>query len=149
SKKELLDEVPTVEEFEFIRSYGGNIEHFWYETVKDQADGDPDQIFSEEYPAAIVVDIATDPNGTVLEAATGRPSFMDVIVKVDGKLKIARGSVYTFYQFDWPMNDRLTDAKWQTMMGIRPDEEGVYHYENKPVKQQTWTDSYRHRYEWE
>lgn len=149
SKKELLDEVPTEEEFEFIRSYGGNIEHFWYETVKDQADGDPDQIFSEEYPAAIVVDIATDPNGTVLEAATGRPSFMDVIVKVDGKLKIARGSVYTFYQFDWPMNDRLTDAKWQTMMGIRPDEEGVYHYENKPVDQPAWTDSYRYRYEWE
>lgn len=148
SKKELLDEVPTEEEFEFIRSYGGNIEHFWYEAVKDQAD-DPDQIFSEEYQAAIVVDIATDPNGTVLEAATGSPSFMDVIVKVDGKLKIARGSVYTFYQFDWPMNDRLTDAKWQTMMGMRPDEEGVYHYENKPVKQPAWTDSYRYRYEWE
>lgn len=149
SKKELLDEVPTEEEFEFIRSYGGNIEHFWYETVKDQAEGDPDQIFSEEYPAAIVVDIATDPNGTVLEAATGRPSFMDVIVKVDGKLKIARGSVYTFYQFRWPMEDRLTDAKWQQMMGIRPDEEGFYNYENKPVKQPAWTESYRYRYEWD
>lgn len=149
SMKELQDEVPTDEEFEFIRGYGGNIEHFWYEAVKDQAQGDSDQIYSEEYPAAIVVDIATNPNGEVLEAATGRPSYMDVIVKVDGKLKIARGSVYTFYQFRWPMEDRLTDTRWRQMMGIEPDEEGYYHYENRPVQQPAWTDSYRYRYEWE
>lgn len=147
SIKELRDETPTEEEFEFIRSYGGSLEHFWFEAVKDQAE-DPEQIYSEEYPAAVVVDIATNPNGEVLEAATGTPSYMDVIVKVDGRLKIARGSVYTFYQFRWPMEDRLTDAKWQQMMGIKPDEEGVYHYWEKAVEQPVWTDSYRYRYEW-
>ena len=48
-------------------------------------------IESAQYPAAVVVDIATDPNGTVLEAATGQPAMIYVAVEVEGKLKLARG----------------------------------------------------------
>ena len=144
SVKELQNEDLTDDEYEFIRTYGGNIEHFWYEALKDEADW----INAQEFPAALVVDIATDPNGTVLQAATGDPSDIYVVVNVAGKIKIARGSVYTFYQFPWPMEDRLTDAKWRQLMGIAPDEEGYYNYDNS-FKQPGWTDSYRYHYEWE
>ena len=144
SVKELQNEVLTDDEYEFIRSYGGNIEHFWYEALKDEADS----ISAQEFPAALVVDIATDPNGTVLQAATGDPSDIYVVVNVAGKIKIARGSVYSFYQFSWPMEERLTDAKWRQLMGISPDEEGYYNYDN-PFEQPGWTDSYRYHYEWE
>ena len=144
SVKELQNEVLTDEEYEFIRSYGGNIEHFWYEALKDEADS----VNAQEFPAALVVDIATDPNGTVLQAATGDPSDIYVVVNVAGKIKLARGSVYTFYQFPWPIEDRLTDAKWQQLMGIAPDEEGYYIYDNS-FEQPGWTDSYRYHYEWE
>ncbi|MDO4333797.1 MAG: DUF3160 domain-containing protein [Eubacteriales bacterium] len=147
SNKELVEESLTEEEYEFIRTYGGSIEHFWYEVIKDTA-GDEEQINRQEYPAAIVVDIATDPNGTVLEAATGDPSCIYVLVKVEGKLKIAKGSVYTFYQFPWPMEDRLTDSKWRQMMGLQTDESGYYNYDNR-LPQPEWTESYRHQYEWE
>lgn len=95
-----------------------------------------------------MVDIATDPNGVVLEAATGNPSVIYVVVKVDGKLKIAKGSVYDFYQFAWPTEDRLTDSKWRQMMGLQADEEGNYNYE-KVIPKPEWTESYRFRYEWE
>ena len=61
SDKELRDEVLTEEEYEFIRSYGGYIEHFWYEAVKDGSEDG--RVSSHAYPAAVVVDIATDPNG--------------------------------------------------------------------------------------
>lgn len=141
SNKELQDKTLTDEEYEFIRSYGGNIEHFWYEASKDTADSE--WFDSTECPAPVVVDIATSPNGQVLETATGRPSDILVVVKVDGVIKIARGSVYSFYQFTWPAEDRLTDSKWRWMIGSQQDEDGNYNLDN-PVDQPEWTDSYRY-----
>ena len=146
SEKELKDETLTEDEYEFIRAYGGNIEHFWYEAVKDKSG--EGGISSQECPAALVVDIATNPDGQILEAATGSPSVIYVIVSVDGKMKIAKGSVYSFYQFTWPLDDRLTDSKWHQMMGIQPDEEGYFNRDTS-IEKPEWTDSYRHRYEWE
>lgn len=146
SNKELQNEVLTDDEYEFIECYGGNIEHFWYEAVKQE--NDTETITSQEYPSAVVADIATDPNGAVLEVATANPSEIYVVVNVDGKIKIARGSVYSFYQFAWPMDDRLTDSNWRQMMGIEPDDEGNYNYE-KAVEKPEWTESYRYKYEWE
>lgn len=144
SNKELQDETLTGEEYEFIKSYGGSIEHFWYEAAKGEA---PDgMVSSQEFPAAIVVDIATDPNGQVLEAATGSPSILYAVVRIDGKLKITRGSVYSFYQFPWPLEDRLTDSSWRQMMGLQADEEGNYHY-GETLPKPDWTYSYRHQYE--
>ena len=143
SRKELEDQVLTDEEYDFIRNYGGNIEHFWYEVAKEESG--KEDVTTYEYPAALVVDIATDPNGEVLEAATDNPSLIYVVVKVDGKLKIARGSVYSFYQFSWPMSDRLTDTKWRYMLGIMPDEEGNYNFDTRIPKPE-WTQSYRYIY---
>ena len=140
SKKELQDEVLSDEEYEFIRNYGGNLEHFWMETLPKNNDG----IHTQELPAAIVVDIATDPNGQILEIATGNPSTIYVAVKVDGKVKIAKGSVYSFYQFPWPIDDRLTDSKWRYMMGFQADENGNWNFGEIPINQPQWTLSYRY-----
>lgn len=144
SRKELQDLILTDEEYEFIRNYGGNIEHFWYEVAKE--DSGSEDVTTYEYPAALVVDIATDPNGAVLEAATDNPSLIYVVVKVDGKLKIARGSVYSFYQFGWDLSDRLTDTKWRQMLGLMPYEDGTYNYDMQILKPE-WTNSYRYIYE--
>ena len=147
SKKELQDEVLTDDEYEFIRGYGGNIEHFWYEAVKEEGDGE--FIATQECPAAVIADIATDLDaGKVLEVGTGKPSNIYVVIKVDGKIKLARGSVYSFYQFTWPMDDRLTDSKWRQIMAIQPNKEG--YYEKDPsIEKPDWTGSYRYKYAWE
>ena len=146
SEKELRDELPTDEEFDFIRSYGGQLEHFWQEVNKDEAENE--YFTSEEFPAAIVADVATDPNGTCLELGTGKINDIYVIVTVDGVKKIAFGGVYSFYQFDQPISDRLTDSKWRQMLGIELQDDGTYNYdkENQP-KQEDWTDSYRYSYD--
>lgn len=144
SNKELQNEALTDEEYDLIRTYGGNIEHFWYDAMR--ANADSDTIFSEEYPAALVVDIATDPNGSVLEAATGDPSQIIVAVQVDGKIKLASGSVYTFYQFEQPLNDRLTDTQWRVMMGLEANEDMEYQ-KTTDIEQPAWTDSYRYHYD--
>lgn len=147
SNKELQEELLTDEEFEFIRAYGGYIEHFWYEAARHESDGET--VNALQYPAAVVTDIATDPDsGLALEIATVSPSTIYVAVKVDGITKIARGSVFSFYQFPWPSNDRLTDTKWRQMMGIELDEDGNYS-QDRPVAKPDWTESYRYHDAWE
>lgn len=147
AQKELSNELPTDEEFDLIRNYGGNLEHFWYEAMREEADGE--YFTSEEFPAGLVVDVATDPNGYVLEAGTGCPCEVEVIVPVDGKLRIATGSVYEFYEFKWPMNNRLDDVTWRQMVGAEPGEGYLYEKDDSMV-QPDWTQSYREqRWNWE
>ena len=136
----MQDEVLSDEEYEFIKSYGGNLEHFWIEAIQKDTGVEA----SQELPAAIVVDIATDPNGQILEIATGNPSTIYVAIKVDGKVKIAKGSVYSFYQFPWPIDDRLTDSKWRYMMRFQADENGNWNFDEIPINQPQWTLSYRY-----
>ncbi len=117
AEKELRNELPTDEEFELIRTFGGQLEHFWYEVYKYE--DDDGRFTSRDFPAAIITDIATNADtGNVLEVGTGRVSEIYVIVPVDGVLRIATGGIYSFYQFEHPMSDRLTDTKWRQMMGI-------------------------------
>lgn len=147
SEKELRDEVLTDAEYDFIREYGGALEHFWYDVMSE--DTGKEYINTEEYKAALVVDVATDPNGQVLELGLGNPSTIYVMVNVDGKVKVARGSVYSFYQFTWPLSDRLTDSSWREMMGIDPLEDGYYYNFNEPmIDPPEWTQSYRYQRRW-
>jgi hypothetical protein len=114
SEKELAQQPLSDEEYELIRSFGGQLEHFWLEALKDEGVDDPSADI--ENPAALIADVATNPNGQVLEEGTGYISAIYAVVPVDGKLRIARGAVYSYYEFSWPMNDRLTDKKWKEML---------------------------------
>lgn len=119
SEKELNNEKLTNEEYELIRSYGGQLEHFWLEVNKDEPqfkETGSEREYLDENPAAIVADVATDPNGYVLEEGTGKISEIYVVVSIDGKLRITKGGVYSYYEFTWPMSDRLTDKKWREML---------------------------------
>jgi len=73
-----------------IRKYGGTLEHFWIEAVKDRTDAE--YLDAREIPASLVTELAADPNGAVLRAANGRPAQLYVIVPVDGTLRISFGA---------------------------------------------------------
>ena len=147
SVKELTGDKITEEDYELIRSYGGNIEHFWAEAVKEQ--DDDGVLGSVEYPAALVVDVATDPNGAVLEQAIGGISTIYVVVPVEGKLRIAKGAVFTYYQFMQPIGNRLTDVEWRQMLGMGMDENMVPYEKDESIKQPEWTQSYRSQWEYD
>ena len=133
AEKELNNELPTDEEFDLIRYYGGQLEHLWLRTVKTE--GHDDYYTTQEFPAALVTDIATDPEGgTCLELGTGDPAMIYVIVSFDGALHITSGSVYTFYQFEEPLSKRLTDEEWREIIGSR----------NSPSLPE-WMESYSHK----
>ena len=140
SRKELQNERLSDEEYDLIREYGGTLEHFWIEAVKDRTDAE--YLDAREIPASLVTDIATDPNGTVLQAANGRPAQIYVIVPVDGALRIASGVVYNFYQFRQPLSARLTDTEWRQRIGVWMSEEGTYNWK-AVVEKPWWTASYR------
>ena len=108
AEKELAGELPTDEEFDLIRSYGGQLEHLWTKTI-----GDQDYYKAMEHPNPIVADIATDPNGYCLEIATGKPSDIYVLVPFDGAYHLCSGSAFTYYEFEQPISDRLTDEEWR------------------------------------
>jgi len=119
SEKELNNEKLTDNEYELIRSFGGQLEHFWLKVNKDELafkQSTSQRDYLNENPAAIVADVATDPNGQVLKEGTGKISEIYVVVPIDGKLRIAKGGVYSYYEFTWPMSDRLTDKKWRELL---------------------------------
>ncbi len=145
SGKELRSELLTDEEYELIRSFGGQLEHFWQEATKDQAG--KDYFTTNEFPASIVTDIATDPNGACLEVGTGKVNIIYVIVPVDGQLKVASGPVYSYYEFAQPISDRLTDKEWRTMLGIEFDENVEWTGESQ-IDRAEWTNSFVKEYEW-
>ena len=134
SNKELQDETLTDEEYDLIRDYGGTLEHFWIEALQDRTGAE--YLDPREYPAALVTDIATDPNGRVLQVATGMPAEILIIVPVDGQLRLVSGVVYNFYQFEQPLNDRLTDSEWYQM--VREEL-----YGERQLDKPWWTQSYR------
>lgn len=131
AEKELAGTELTSQEYDIIRSYGGQLEHIWEVT-------NPEAKQSQEAPAAIVVDIATD-EGTCLEIGTGRIDTIYVIVPINGELHLCSGGVYSYYEFDWPASDRLTDSKWRSMLGIGAMGGTTGTGTPEPVQ---WTDGY-------
>ncbi len=81
---------------------------------------------------AVIADVHTDPNdGLVLEEGVGRPMVILVAVEIEGQVVLTRGAVFSYYEFTWPMDDRLTDESWQEM---------IAQGETPPLP--TWTESF-------
>jgi len=66
----------------------------------------------------LVADVHTDiTTRQVLEEGVG---YIDLIVAAyklpDGRIVLGAGPVFSYYEFKWPMSDRLTDEKWKQML---------------------------------
>lgn len=116
SEKELNNEKLTDAEYELIRSYGNKIYNIWREANPEA------NVNVFQSPAMIVVDVASNPI-QVLEEATGYVSEIYAVAPIDGKLSLVKGGVYSYYEFAWPISDRLTDETWRELLdsGKAPD----------------------------
>ena len=130
AEKELRGEPLTDEEYAFIRYYGGELEHLVMASA-DTPEDDPNAlpVLDEDPQAAVIADVATDPdpdgdgapNPVVLQVGVGRINDIHVVVpliEADGGifLQVAKGGAFSYYEFPWPADDRLTDQKWRTML---------------------------------
>ena len=76
-----------------------------------------DYISNADDDMAVIADVHTDPNAEeVLEEAVGNPMVILVAVQIDGQVVLTRGAVFSYYEFTWPMDDRLTDESWQDIL---------------------------------
>ena len=123
SQKELANTELTSEEYDFIRNYGGALEHIWDAAKKDELEaleaeyGYADKLnYLSEHPDAIVADVATDPNGVVLEEATGFAKIIVVAFPRDDGVVLGVGLVYSQYEFTVPIDQRMTNEEWHRIL---------------------------------
>lgn len=113
--KELAGTPLTRDEYDQIHYFGG-----WLEQMKlasaDPKDGENASQFDEDAMAAVVADVATAGN-TALEEGTGFVHELYAVVP-DGRggLQVARGGVYSQYEFTVPVSGRLTDEAWRAQL---------------------------------
>ncbi len=67
--------------------------------------------------AALVADVASNPDaGTVLQVATGGVDYIYVITDSPDGLQVARGTVYSYYEFVNNIDNRLSDDEWRVQV---------------------------------
>lgn len=118
AEKQLRNEPLSAAEQNELRFYGGLLEKL-YEASTDLTDPDapPSAMLATEPRAALISDIATDPaNGLVLQLGTGDVFNIYAVVPIEGKLWLARGAVFSVYQFTQPINERLTNEEWWSIL---------------------------------
>ncbi len=91
--------------------WGEHLEYLTLLSADVEGEGRP---YFEDAEAALVSDVATDPNGSVLELATGRINEIYVVVPDGtGKLMVTKGGVFSTYEFTVPLAGRMTDETWK------------------------------------
>ncbi|HPR23239.1 MAG TPA: DUF3160 domain-containing protein [Candidatus Sabulitectum sp.] len=78
---------------------------------------------TEGLETSLIADVHTDQNtGSVLEVASGNLDNCVVIYRrADGVVEAAVGPVLSYYEFTWPMGDRLTDEAWRELLEDDPE----------------------------
>lgn len=130
SIKELKNEALSKEEKKQLLWSGGTMETI----INDFSMGaSSDGAIEKDITDMLVTDIATCKD-TYLTLGTGYFDQIYVVVPEKGKLYLARGSVYSFYEFT--NNSRLTDEEWWSWQGINKVKAdfGDYMQQDKPTK---------------
>lgn len=119
ARLELTGKKPNRDDYDRIHYYGGWLEELTLASA-DSEGGEGMSTFNEDQQAAVVADIATDPNGRALEQATGRIfEIFAVVPNSRGKLQVARGGTYSYYEFTVPLENRFTDDAWHKLLETR------------------------------
>ncbi len=114
SIKELENEPLNETDISYINYIGGQIAEC---ATFNDPEADP-WVSETDDRMAIIADVHTDPNsGNVLEVGTGDPYVIYVVVQDhNGKLRLTRGGTFSYYEFQYPMIDRLNDEQWHDLL---------------------------------
>jgi hypothetical protein len=116
SERELAGSSITDNEYWHIQYWGGTLEQFTL-AAADTTDGMSRDLSDQK--AALVADVATGTNDlqtlVALEEGVGQPTSIYVVLP-DSPWRVALGAVYTYYEFQVPSSNRLTDEAWQAQV---------------------------------
>ena len=108
--KELEDKPLNNSEIELIK-YIGNI------LTRIVNINDSDYTTEADERMALIADVHTDPTSEkVLEEGVGNPLVIFTVNEVDGELILSRGATFSYYEFQHPLAERLTDEEWQSIL---------------------------------
>jgi hypothetical protein len=123
---ELAGQPISPEDNQWLESIGSRFELLWLLSAEQDDDefgttggfaASPNDV------AAVIVDVMSNPS-EALEIGTGLIDRIFVLVPDDhGGFQVARGGVYSYYEFWVPRGERLTDEEWRQMLydGLAPD----------------------------
>jgi len=118
SIKELTGETLTAEEYRQIEFYGDDIARMMLQVT--QGSGVDEISSTTDKDMAVVADVHTGPIGSdmfALEEGVGHASEIYAVYPCEGDLLMGRGACFSYYEFTQPIANRLTDEKWQEMLG--------------------------------
>ena len=118
--QELLDQPLDPDDVYLFASYGSWLENVSKVDLPDLSDPLVDE------DMAVIADVHTDPRAgieEVLEVGVGHPLRMYVLLDYEGTTFVTEGAIFSYHEFTWPMDERLTDGEWQEMLdtGAAPD----------------------------
>jgi hypothetical protein len=103
---ELAGRLPTSDDLELIQSCLGPVECYVLEAQSYGQD-------EKEPPVPVVSAVSGAGDQFILEAATGFVDRIYVIIPAsNGTIQLAQGGIYSYYEFQRPRADPLTDARW-------------------------------------
>lgn len=119
SRKELAGQALSQEDYHLIKFIGGDLEHFWEDTLITGKDRDR-WLLLDENNARLIADVFTGPGG-VQHVASGWVHPVYVVFPREGKPAIGRGGVLSFYEVT--AQERLSDAAWRRQLTLdeRPE----------------------------
>jgi hypothetical protein len=69
-----------------------------------------------EMPKPPVIAAVSGANDSVLEVGVGYVDRIYVVVPLEGKWQVAQGGIFSYYEFNQPRDQRLTDEEWRTRL---------------------------------
>jgi hypothetical protein len=116
---ELAGNAISQDDNQWLETIGSRFELIWLLAAEDDGAGQATTGGFPESPndiAAVVADIMSNPS-EALEIGTGYVDRIYVLVpNDDGQFQVARGGVYSYYEFWVPRDQRLTDEEWRQML---------------------------------
>ena len=118
SQKELRNEAPTDEEYYQIRYFGAQLERLTLSVVDENLTGWFEIQSETDKDMALVTDVHTGGAGA-LHVGVGHANNVFVIAPVRAGSRSCAAPLFSYYEFEHPASDRLTDEAWQAMLKRR------------------------------
>jgi hypothetical protein len=112
SQRELNGGTISDDDYWRIQYYGGWLEAMTIASA--DSDASEGRSYLEDQKSPVVADVATG-IGRVLEEGVGYPTSIYVVLP-DEPYRVAVGAVYTYYEFQVPPDQRMTDEAWRALL---------------------------------
>jgi len=105
--KELQNEIVSDDDFEKLRLEAGRLDYILRPLPNEEQ-------IENNARSALIADVHTDVvKGQIMYEATGIPNYIYVVVKDSNGTRLTKGLVFSYFEFNNPLGERLTDEAWR------------------------------------